>query len=62
MAKASCGVEESPQSQRATLPSPQPFPCVTPRVKSPGAYRILNEEPVGEEPIDESPSTRRAGR
>lgn len=62
--------DETPESQRTTIPSPQPFPCVAPRVKSPGAYRIVNEEPVREtretretrEETDESPPTRRSGR
>lgn len=51
--------EENPEGDRITVPSPQPFPCVQPRVKSrsPGAYRIVNEEAV-----DDTPSTRREGR
>jgi len=59
--------DETPESQRSTIPSPQPFPCVVTRVRSPGAYRIVNEEPVREtgetrEAADEIPPTRRSGR
>ncbi|CAN5916207.1 hypothetical protein BH11MYX4_BH11MYX4_43100 [soil metagenome] len=49
--------EPTPQSQRTTLPSPEPFPCapIMPR-RSPGDYRIVNDEPV-----EDQPSTRRSG-
>jgi hypothetical protein len=49
--------EETPDSQRVTLPSPEPFPGIRTRVRSPGAYRIVNDEP-----IEEHPATRRSGR
>lgn len=51
-----------PQSQRITLPSPEPFPCspaplrppVTPK-RYPGEYRIVNDEV-----IETAPATRRS--
>jgi len=44
------------QSQRITLPSPEPFPCapVTPK-RYPGEYRIVNDEV-----IEAAPATRRS--
>jgi hypothetical protein len=41
--------EESPESQRITLPSPQPFPQIARCKKSPGAYRFINGQ-LQEEP------------
>jgi hypothetical protein len=48
---------ETPHSQRSTLPSPEPLPCapVVPK-RYPGAYRIVNDEPV-----DGPPTTHRSG-
>jgi hypothetical protein len=43
-----CGDEDLPQSQRPTLPSPQPFPRVVvehvEHARSPGAYRFVDGE------------------
>ncbi len=49
--------EDAPESQRITIPTPQPFPGVKTRAASPGSYRIVNDEPVN----DELPATRRTG-
>lgn len=45
--------EEKPESQRVTLPSPQPFPRIARCKRSPGEYRLVNGEP------EEAPQTRR---
>jgi hypothetical protein len=45
--------EEMPESQRVTIPSPQPFPRVVPRAWSPGAYRLVDGQP------QEDPQSRR---
>lgn len=37
--------EEMPQSQRVTIPSPQPFPRVERAVRSPGEYRLVDGRP-----------------
>lgn len=43
-----------PESQRATIPSPQPFPRIASgKVRSPGAYRFVDGEP------QEDPQSRR---
>ncbi len=34
---------ETPESQRVTIPSPQPFAAVVARPRSVGEYRIVNE-------------------
>jgi hypothetical protein len=34
--------EEMPESQRVTLPSPQPFPQLARRKRSPGEYRMID--------------------
>jgi hypothetical protein len=34
---------DTPESQRVTLPSPQPFAAVAPRRRSVGEYLIVNE-------------------
>jgi hypothetical protein len=61
MSLAASGQEETPVSQRITLPSPQPFARVPPppRKRSPGEYRIVNDT---EAEVDEMPSTRRSAR
>ena len=45
--------EEMPESQRVTIPSPQPFPRIVHVKRSPGAYRIVDGEP------QEDPQSRR---
>lgn len=40
--------EEMPQSQRPTLPSPQPFPQIARRKRSPGAYRLIDGQALEE--------------
>ena len=58
MSALTCGLGgDAPESQRITIPSPLPFPGVKTRARSPGAYRIVNEQPV----TDEEPVTRRCG-
>lgn len=37
-----------PESQRATIPSPQPFAAVAERKRSVGEYSIVNERPAHE--------------
>jgi hypothetical protein len=55
--------EPTPQSQRITLPSPEPFPCapVTPK-RYPGEYRIVNDEVVETEPQTRRSATAMAIR
>lgn len=38
---------ETPESQRVTLPSPQPLSAVVPRRRSVGEYLIVNERAAG---------------
>ncbi|MEA2749381.1 MAG: hypothetical protein QOI41_3524 [Myxococcales bacterium] len=45
--------EEMPESQRVTIPSPQPFPRIAHVKRSPGAYRFVDGEP------QEDPQSRR---
>ncbi len=43
--------EEMPESQRVTLPSPQPFPRIGRAPRSPGEYRLVDGQPQ-EDPKD----------
>ncbi len=55
--------EEMPESQRVTIPSPQPFPRVAapePAKRSPGAYRFVDGEP--QEDVQSRRATIRASR
>jgi hypothetical protein len=40
--------EELPESQRITLPSPQPFPKIARCKRSPGEYRLIDGQPQEE--------------
>lgn len=40
--------EEMPQSQRVTIPSPQPFPRIAHPKRSPGEYRFVDGQPQEE--------------
>lgn len=53
MANPPATKEELPESQRITLPSPQPFPQIARCKRSPGEYRLVDGQP------QEDPQSRR---
>jgi hypothetical protein len=52
-AAAASAKEVMPESQRPTLPSPQPFPRIARCKRSPGEYRMIDGQPQ-EEPQSRS--------